>query len=222
MNLPKRLIHLVGIVGVLGVFIAGIMLVALPVYLGSVDVLAEQKNVADSNSLRMAQIEALKSQLDRLPEVQSELAGLRQQIPASPLLDEVSQLGVAAAQDAGVELGSITSAGVSTFVPPAGTAVAGIEAAAAGAGGDAGTTVAEGTAGDSEPAEDKLQIDITFVVSTGDKSRIPEFVDGLREGPRLLQIVGVTTTAMESNAADGSSGATTYQATVATLAFVQQ
>ncbi|HRA76970.1 MAG TPA: hypothetical protein PLE12_12125 [Propionicimonas sp.] len=217
MNLPKRLIHLVGILLVLGVFIAGIMLVALPVYLGSVDVLAEQKSVADSNSLRMAQIETLKNQQAVLPEVQRDLAGLRRQIPATQLLDEVSELGVAAAEDAGVDITSFTSTDPVSFVPPAGVPGAGTVA-----GTPAAPAAVEGSAGDSEPSEAKLQIPVTFIVTSGTRARIPEFVDGLRAGPRLLQIVSVTTTAAAAASADGVPGATTYQATVAALAFVQQ
>lgn len=200
--LPKRLINLIGTLLALGMFAAGIFMVAGPVALGSLEVEAQRVTVAQSNSMLAAQIEGLAKQAAELPALESELSGLRRGIPMSAGMDQVSALAVKAAAAADVELKSFDIGDTAAFVPPAGALVDG-----------AAAEPAPPVAGDAAADEPRRQVSVSIVVETDSASEAADFVDRLRKGPRLLQILQVVNAGGE----DGESGTTTVTA----LAFVQ-
>jgi len=200
--LPKRLINLIGTVLALGLIAAGLLLIAGPVFLGSFEVEAQRITVAQSNDLLAAQVSALAEQAADLPALESELAGLRRGIPMSAGMDQVSALAVKAADGAGVELQSFDVGATAIFAPPVGKLAEGAAEAPA---------PAEGADAAEEPRQ---QVSVSIVVESDSGTEAADFVDRLRKGPRLLQIVQVVNTASSVATVKGTT-------TVTALAFVQ-
>jgi len=202
MNLPKRLINLIGTVLVVGMLAVGIFMVAWPLYTGHLEVEAQRLSVAQSNDVQAARIQELAKQQAELPALTAELDGLRQQIPVTASLDQASKLAVAAAEATGSHLQAFAVGDTVEFVPPAGV-------------------VADAAAQPSEPADGsaaespRLQTSVSFTITTDSTAQVAEFVDKLRTGSRLVQIVQVLVST-------GDEVPVVVTGTVTALIFVQQ
>jgi len=202
MNLPKRLINLIGTVLVVGLLAVGIFMVAWPLYTGHLEVEAQRLSVAQSNDVQAARIQELAKQQAELPALTAELDGLRQQIPVTASLDQASKLAVAAAEATGSHLQAFAVGDTVEFVPPAGV-------------------VADAAAQPSEPADGsaaespRLQTSVSFTITTDSTAQVAEFVDKLRTGSRLVQIVQVLVST-------GDEVPVVVTGTVTALIFVQQ
>ncbi|KRA23036.1 hypothetical protein ASD65_00330 [Microbacterium sp. Root61] len=176
--MPKQLINTVGLLLVLGIIAAATFLVALPIYLQSVGADADSRAVASQNANTQASIDALAAQ--NVGSVQDGADHLRQEIPARAELDSVSALIASAAAKSGVTVVSITPG--SPIDADAADASDGV------VGGDTtGTTTEDvGASTDAGAATGRLRIPIEFQVSTTDLDAALEFIDTLREGPRLV------------------------------------
>ncbi|HOC14276.1 MAG TPA: hypothetical protein PKJ61_10420 [Propionicimonas sp.] len=204
MNLPKRLINLIGTVLVVGMLAVGIFMVAWPLYTGHLEVEAQRLSVAQSNDVQAARIQELAKQQAELPALTAELDGLRQQIPVTASLDQASKLAVAAAKATGSHLQTFAVGDTVAFTPPAGV----VTDAAAAAPAPAPT---DGSAAESP----RLQTSVSFTITTDSTAQVAEFVDKLRTGSRLVQIVQVLVST-------GDEVPVVVTGTVTALIFVQQ
>lgn len=202
MNLPKRLINLIGTVLVVGMLAVGIFMVAWPLYTGHLEVEAQRLSVAQSNDVQAARIQELAKQQAELPALTAELDGLRQQIPVTASLDQASKLAVAAAEATGSHLQAFAVGDTVEFVPPAGVVA---DAAAQ------PSAPADGSAAESP----RLQTSVSFTITTDSTAQVAEFVDKLRTGSRLVQIVQVLVST-------GDEVPVVVTGTVTALIFVQQ
>jgi Tfp pilus assembly protein PilO len=88
MNIPKQLINLLGAVVVIGVVVAGLALIALPMYGSSQTTDASARTVAQTNDVYDIQVQTLAAERERMDEITTDLASLRRQIAAIPQLDD--------------------------------------------------------------------------------------------------------------------------------------
>lgn len=197
MNLPKRLVNLLGMLAVMVALVAGLLLVALPVYLGSRDVETETEAVAQSNQVTALQIDGLAAQQGNLPTLKDELSELRGEITDLPRLDAVSALVVRSAAASDSKLTSFNVGEPAPYAPPAGVPLT--------------DRAAPAPAPSSEPGTPQ-QVQVAVGVTASTQAEISRFVDELREGPRLVQVVGVKTGVRDD----------LFEATVTAIAFIQE
>lgn len=197
MNIPSRLINLIGAVTVVGVLLAGLVLVALPVYLGSKEVDAMRLSAQQANDLTQLRIDSLAKMQDDLPDLQDKVRNLRSEIPQVNRIDTVSRLASQAATDSGATLLEMQVSDPEEYSAPT------------------GPTTDEGkssTAADTEQSDTgRTQVEVTFRIGADTNDEIAKFIDGLRGGPRRLQLVSVTSAISEE---------TGFEATVVARAFV--
>lgn len=208
MTAQRRLVSLVGTLVVIVTLVAGTLLMALPVYIESRDVKNDEARVAAANQLLVAQIEGLRAKEADMPQVNTELAKLRTELPHVPQLDDAVKLALRAAAATDGTVTEVSFGEVSGFVPrtietvleslpktatdvaspepePAAPAGDGSDGDAATNGADAGTT---GNGPETASRATQLQVPVTMTVTIPSTTAAARFLDALREGPRLLQI----------------------------------
>lgn len=119
MTLNKQLINLLGILVAVIVLVAGLALIALPMYSQAQAVDASAQTVAQTNSVYQVQIDGLSAANDRIGEIDQELAALRGEIAAAPQLDDVYEIIDGAAQRADVRIESIAAEDAAPWIPRA-------------------------------------------------------------------------------------------------------
>lgn len=190
MNSTKQLINLAGLVLVVAIVVAGIALLALPMYSQAQTIDGQTRTVAQTNAIYETQVAQLSAANDRIDEIDANLAELRDEIAAAPQLDDVFELINAAAERTEVTIETVAVADPEDFI--ARTTV--VEEAAAPA---ATTDTAENAAAETEaPAETtaapvegpslQRQVIITIDVKTDDPEAAARFIDELGRGPRLI------------------------------------
>lgn len=227
MTASRRLINLAGTLLVVIVLVAGTMLTALPIYIESLKLNAQEREVAASNQLLQTQIDALSAKEAELPQVEQDLAELHAQLPGIPQLDDAVQLVVRAAGKADAAIESVQFDDFAPFVvrdaamvadqlPKNATGVAPAvqpedEGTDQNGSGDAvatddpasDPTSDTGPTTDSEPAapgnDGQLQFPVRIDVTVPDPVAASRFLDELRAGPRLLRIDVVTASTDENN-----------------------
>lgn len=226
MNIPKQLINLLGAVVVIGVVVAGIALIALPMYGSSQTTDASARTVAQTNDVYDIQVQTLAAERERMDEITADLANLRRQIAAIPQLDDVFEIVIASAADTGATITSVTASDPEPWAPrgaapddPTATAPAD-ESATANAEPtepvgpepsapetDAADVAATAPAGGATEPAPSQQVPLTIVVELADASQAAAFIDALGRGPRLLAPI-------DGTLADGTL-------TVTALAFIR-
>lgn len=205
MNLPKQLINLVGIVVVAGVIVAGLALVALPMWSGAQTTEASVRSVAQTNDVYAIQVDTLVAADSRMDEITRELAELRREIAGDPQLDDVFEIVVAAATGTGAVIESVTAGEIAPWTPREPVTAIG-EASPSDAPPteepspepDEAVPDAEGTVegGEQSAPTDGLppqqQVPVTIEVTVVDAAAAAAFVDALGRGPRLLAPVDAT------------------------------
>ena len=204
MNIPKQLINLLGAVVVIGVVVAGIALIALPMYGSSQTTDASARTVAQTNDVYDIQVQTLAAESERMDEITADLAGLRRQIAAIPQLDDVFEIVIASAADTGATITSVSAGDPEAWAPrgavpddPTATAPVDVDegsATAATASAESEPTVPETDAADAatSPTDSATapspsqQVPLTIVVELADASQAAAFIDALGRGPRLL------------------------------------
>ncbi len=109
MNANKQLINLAGILVVVVLIVAGIALVALPMYTQSQTIDGQARTAAQTNMLYEQQIAQLAAAESRIDQIDGELAELRREIASSPQLDDLHVLIDAAARSADVRVTSVNA-----------------------------------------------------------------------------------------------------------------
>jgi hypothetical protein len=206
MNIPKQLINLLGAVVVIGVVVAGLALIALPMYGSSQTTDASARTVAQTNDVYDIQVQTLAAERERMDEITTDLASLRRQIAAIPQLDDVFEIVIASASDTGATITSVTASDPEAWAPrgpalddPAASAPADVaedSATAATDPAESEPTAPEADAADASvpaPADGAAdapspsqQVPLTIVVELADASQAAAFIDALGRGPRLL------------------------------------
>ena len=202
MAMQRRLISLIGTLVVIIALTTSTLLVALPVYMESRDIKNQEAQVAASNQILVARIDALRAQEAELPQIQAELGELRAELPHIPQLDDVVKLALRAAADVDGTVLGVEFSAPTGFKPRAPEDVlTGLPDSAVGV--TASSPPAENTessepstadpAGDAPKPErtadaERLQIPVTITVTAATTTAAARFLDELREGPRLLQI----------------------------------
>lgn len=227
MIISRRLINLAGTLVVVIAFAVGTMLTALPIHFEAAELNDQEVDVAASNQLIQTQIDVLHAKEAELPQVESELAELHQQLPRIPQLADVTRLVVKAAGKANVAIDSVDFGAYAPFAPRDAEAVAeqlpatatGMDTAgpaeegASNGSGDTGTPAASPTDPSADPSADpappaapvdadsaqQLQFPVTITVKAPDQPAASRFLDELRGGPRLLQIETVNASTNEED-----------------------
>ncbi|MCW3494788.1 hypothetical protein [Microbacterium sp. SSM24] len=210
MTFSKQLINLLGLVVVLAIVVAGVAMLALPLYSQSQSTDLAVNEVTQTNDMYALQVEQLRADEARIDEITASVALLRGEITALPQLDDVHELVEAAAGEAKATVVSVIAESPVTWIPrtvvtvaeDGETAAAEEAAPAEGAPADGAATEAESTeasgdtteesaAGGEAPTEvvsPQQQVPVVITVEVPDASTAAAFIDALDAGPRLIGI----------------------------------
>ena len=205
---PKQLINLIGALVVIAALAAGVLLIGLPTYLGSMRIAADADRVATDNTIFRAQADALLAERSSSSRVAAEVSALREQIPATPLHDDIFELVVEAALANGVTVVRVAAEEPAAFTPQTGplsatedgsvttaeappTAATESESQEDAAAGDTGSGETAAAPADPEVPVAASQQAIPFVIEVESPTvaSTTGFLDALKKGPRLLAIV---------------------------------
>ncbi|WP_454130006.1 hypothetical protein [Microbacterium aurum] len=117
MTLNKQLINLLGILLAVVVLVAGLALIAYPMFAQALDTDTKTRTVAQTNSVYQAQVDSLSAAEADSVQLDASLADLRLQIAATPKLDDVYEIVDTAAKKADVRVESVTADSEEAFVP---------------------------------------------------------------------------------------------------------
>lgn len=211
MTISKQLINLLGIVLVLAIVVAGVVVLALPLYSQAKSTDLAVSDVTQTNDVYALQVEQLKADEARIDEISASVSLLRDGITALPQLDDVHELVVAAAADAEAAVVSVIAADPVEWLPRTvvsfsygdgaatteETAPAATEsddgAAAEGAPADSsaegtGQSPAEGGDEPTDAAPTQQQVPVVITVEVADAAAAAAFIDALGAGPRLVGV----------------------------------
>lgn len=209
MRIPAQLVNLLGIVVTAAILIAGVALLALPLYGQSQTTDSEARTVAQTNELYTTQVAALEADAERLPEILAAVDALQNGIPAHPQLDDVHELVNAAAGETGAVVVSVTATGPDPWAPrtqvsaitgeaaPAASAET-TQATDAAASASVDPNAASPETGEPAPADPaasadpgtspQQQVTATITVQVPDAATAAAFLEILRGGPRLIGV----------------------------------
>ena len=176
MEMSRQRIHTIGLTAVIAVALAGSLLVVGPLFDGARAVHEQTLLAANSDQLTREKLAELAIEDARYAELHNELLLLRRQITTQDELLDASALASGAAKSAGGRIVAITFADGQIFAAPTGV----------GMGEDGTATTPQAPAQANTPA---LQLPVTFEVEVASAAQAAAFIDGLRAGPRLLQVV---------------------------------
>ncbi|GAA1933083.1 hypothetical protein GCM10009775_26360 [Microbacterium aoyamense] len=196
--MPKQLINTIGAIIAVAVLLAGVGLVALPLWLQSTAVQAQALAVQQSNDVQQSAVDGLAAEQSQLDDLEDDLAALEAEIPSAARIDTISALVATAASETGVTVTSFSPSEPVSF-----------EAAAASASGSDAPATDAAEAAPAEPGTGRVQIPVTIDVTAPSLDSMTAFLDALRAGPRLLASI-------QPQIATGSEGAT---ATITALAL---
>lgn len=178
MDMSRRRIHLIGLTSVIVLGLAGSLLVVGPLFEASRAVHEQTLLASNADQLTRDHLAELANEDARYAELHNGLLLLRRQITAQDELRDASALASSAAKSAGGRIVGITFAGGQIFMAPTGVGV----------GEDGTATAPQAPAQADTPV---LQLPVRFEVEVSSAAHAAAFVDGLRAGPRLLQVVQV-------------------------------
>lgn len=116
MNATKQLINLAGLLVVAVLVVAGLTLIAMPLYTQSKAIDTDTATVAGSNRVYETRIAKLTEAQGRVDEIDDDLDALRRQIAAEPQLDDVHNLISAAAEAADLRIDVVEAGEVEAWV----------------------------------------------------------------------------------------------------------
>ena len=175
------------VVGVMAVAAAGWFLLISPKRSEAASVRTQADQQVTTNSALQTQIQVLKSQAKQLPQQQARLAAVAAKIPDNPALPTLIRALSTAADDAGVELVSM-SPGQPVPVAPA-LAAAPVAVAPAPAG--ASAPVARVRPAASSPAGSLQSIGMTLSV-VGGYFQVEQFLDRVESLSRAMKVTAFT------------------------------
>lgn len=180
----RQAINLLGGLLVAAIVLLGVVVGVLPRWQEARAAADQRQTVALQNQQQQAAIAALAQQRQQLPQMQTQVDALEQQIPSSPRLDQLIDLTT------GLPDGAV----LQTFTP-----------GATPTSGSASTT----TPSTAAPTDGGFQqLPVTLTIGLRDASDAAAVLDRLRAGPRLLAIDDATLAGGGDAGASGASGAT--------------
>jgi hypothetical protein len=223
--MPKQLINLVGILVSVAVLALGVFLVAMPLFTQALGINGQTQQVAQTNSLYQAQVDALTKAKENKAQTDASVAALRAQIPVTPQLDQVFDLVARASVSSGATISSITAGTAASFVART-DAVSLNDEKVAPSSAPSPSATAPGVVGEAQQARDqanaqtdatnqasgagggsgstgsatgqtRTQIDFAITVGATNMNQVAAFLDGLRAGPRLLS--NITSTVVQNS-----------------------
>lgn len=117
MTMNKQFINLLGILLAVVVVVAGLALIAMPMYSQAQTTDSETQTVTQGNAIYQAQIDGLSAANARIDEIDLNVADLRVEIAAAPKLDDVFEIVATAAQQADVRIESVVAGDVEQWIP---------------------------------------------------------------------------------------------------------
>lgn len=215
MTANKQLVNLLGIVLVLGILVAGLALIALPMYTQAQSIDSMTYDSTQTNEVYQVRVAQLTEADARSGEIDANLAALRTEIASETKYDDVIEIIAAAAQESDVVVDAITLTEPEAFlsrprvIDSAGTGLpveAETETEDSGTaptddsdGAGAESTSETGTTGASSAGGDgvavlgpQMRALITIDVTSESADAAMDFVDLLRVGPRLILPVNAT------------------------------
>lgn len=117
MTLNKQLINLLGILLAVVVLVAGLALIAYPMFSQAQALDRNTATVAQTNSVYQTQVDSLTAAEKESDQLDADLADLRLQIAATPKLDDVYEIVDREAKKADVRVESVTADSEEAFVP---------------------------------------------------------------------------------------------------------
>lgn len=198
MEMSRRRIHVIGASVVAGLLLSGSSLVVLPLLGAARSASAQAEAATNAQQVVRARLTDLEKRRAVVEELYARVDGLRTQIPVQDERTDASVLAAAAARSAGAKIVAITFADRQVFAAPTGLGLS-----------DAGTPVApQATA---EPDSSSFQLPVTFEAEVSSAAQAAAFIDGLRTGSRVVQVVQA-----ESSATNNTQ---LFTLTVETLMF---
>jgi hypothetical protein len=179
MEMSRRLINLIGAAVVTLIILGGLMLVELPLFGAARDAVDQAKAATYSNNVIRDRLTELYKQNANAEQLRKELSDLRAQIAAADELMDASALASTAAKSSGARIVAVTFGERQVFAAPVG----------GGIGEDGKPSKPQPTAAADTP---QVQTQVTFEAEVSSPAQAAAFLDGLRSGPRLLQVVQST------------------------------
>ena len=173
--MSRRLINAIGSAVVAVILLTGTLLMVL-LSMNTHSATAHAGEVAHSIQVTQAELTDLAHQEVMVPLLRRDLERLREQITEADELRDASALASAAAKASGARIVAITFGNRQVLATPTGT----------GMGNDGTPTAPQVTA---EPNTPQVQLPVTFEVDVSSTAQAAAFIDGLRGGPRLVQVV---------------------------------
>jgi hypothetical protein len=176
MEMSRRRINLIGGSVVTAVVVIGSLLVMVPQISSAQSANVQSELAANSDQATRAELAELQRQNSGVAQTNGDLSSVRRQVTAHDELRDASALASEAARSSGARIVAITFANRQVFVAPTGLGV-----------GDDGTSTApQATA---VPNTSRFQLPVTFEAEVTSTTQAAAFLDGLRLGTRLLQVV---------------------------------
>jgi hypothetical protein len=176
MEMSRRRINLIGGSVVTAVVVIGSLLVMVPQISSAQSANVQSELAANTDQATRAELAELEKQNSGVAQTNGDLSSVRRQVTAHDELRDASALASEAARSSGARIVAITFANRQVFVAPTGLGV-----------GDGGTpTAPQATA---VPNTSRFQLPVTFEVEVTSTTQAAAFLDGLRLGTRLLQVV---------------------------------
>lgn len=176
MEMTRRRIHLIGGSLVTAVVLIGSLLVMGPQLSAAHSANLQSELAANSDQATRAQLAELAKQDSGIAQTNGDLSHVRRQITVHDELRDASALASEAAKSSGARIVAITFADRQVFAAPAGL----------GMGADGTPTAPQATA---DPNTSRFQLPVTFEVEVTSTTQAAAFLEGLRLGTRLLQVV---------------------------------
>ncbi len=176
MEMSKQMINVIGTAVVAVITLGGSLVGVVPLFSGAQAASAQAVAGAESNRITRTELDELATQEARINQLRIHRYDLRGQITEDEELRDASELASSAAKVSGARIVAITFGDRRAFAPPTGAGL-----------GDDGQPTAPQSPAAADP--DQVQIPVTFEAEVSSTGQAAAFVDGLRAGPRLVQVV---------------------------------
>lgn len=202
----KQLINLAGGVLVLAIFVAALLLVALPMYSDSQRIAGQALQVKQANTVYEMQVQTLRTQAEDTEAITRTVEVLTEEVPGTAQQSDVFEIVNAAAAVAGATIDSVVPAesrvwaarigptDTASLADAASTDPAAVDPAVDPAADPSAQPVEGEVATEEVPVEVPAEAEIPFViiVRIADAGQAAVFLDALSGGPRLLSVVHST------------------------------
>jgi len=187
MEMSRRRIHLIGASAVAALLLSGSLLVVVPLLGAAQSANAQAEQSINAEHVTRGQLTQLAKRGSVPGELYGRLDRLRMQIPVQDERKDASVLASAAAKSTGARIVAISFAGRQVFAAPTGL----------GRGDEGAQTRPE--AASAQPDSPSFQLPVAFEAEVSSAAQAAAFIDVLRTGSRVLQVVQA-----QSSATNGS------------------